>query len=140
MASPSRPTLKNIADRVGVSVSTVSRSLNGQGRSSRISELTERAVRDAARELGFAPSLLARGLRLKKTATVGLLIPDISNPFFAQIAHEVAVTAREQDYSIALCDSQEQAAMECESLEVLARWQVDGLLVCPVGATRRTSP
>lgn len=133
MASSSRPTLKSIAKRLGVSPSTVSRTLNGQGTSSRISDSTQQAVREMAIELGFAPSLLARGLRLKKTATVGLVIPDVSNPFFAAIAHEVAVAAREHRYSIALCDSQEQTAVEIESLESLAQWQVEGLLVCPVG-------
>jgi len=114
-------------------MSTVSRTLNGQGKANRISEETQQAIREAALEIGFAPSLLARGLRLKKTATLGLVIPDVSNPFFAAIAHEVTVSARERGYSIALCDSQEQTAIEVESLEVLARWQVDGLLVCPVG-------
>ena len=133
MASRPRPTLKSIAARLGVSTSTVSRALNGQGKAHRISEPTQRAVREVALELGFAPSLLARSLRLKKTATLGLVIPDVSNPFFAEIAHEVAVSARDYGYSIALCDSQEQTALEVESLEALARWQVEGLLVCPVG-------
>jgi LacI family transcriptional regulator len=133
MPSRPRPTLKSIADRLGVSTSTVSRALNGKGKSHRISEPTQRAVQEMALKLGFAPSLLARSLRLKKTATVGLVIPDVSNPFFAWIAHEVAVSARDHGYSIALCDSQEQTAIEVESLEALARWQVEGLLVCPVG-------
>ena len=133
MSSPTRPTLKSIARRLGISPSTVSRTLNGQGKSNRISDATQQAVREMALELGFAPNRLARSLRLKKTATVGLVIPDVSNPFFAAIAHEVAVSAREHHYSIALCDSQEQTAVEVESLESLAHWRVEGLLVCPVG-------
>ena len=133
MASLARPTLKSIAERLGISPSTVSRTLNGQGKESRISDATQQAVRQMAEELGFAPNLLARGLRLKKTAALGLIVPDIANPFFARIAHELAVWAREHGYSIALWDSQDQTAVESKSLEALARWRVDGLFVCPVG-------
>jgi LacI family transcriptional regulator len=127
------PTLKAIAARLGVSVTTVSRSINGQGTRYRISEKTQRAVQRLARRLDFAPNPIARGLRLKKTATIGLVIPDVSNPFFARIAHRIAVAARDHRHSILLADSQEDTALEVEAIGLLMRRQVDGLILCPVG-------
>src|SRR5438045_9786343 len=85
----SQPTLQHIADRSGVSVTTISRVLSGQADRYRISKQTESAVRKVAKEFNFVPNQLARSLRLKKTLKVGLVIPDISNPFFAVIARQV---------------------------------------------------
>ncbi len=127
------PTLKAIAARLGVSVTTVSRSINGQGARYRISEKTQRAVQRLARRLDFSPNPIARGLRLKKTATIGLVIPDVSNPFFARIAHRIAVAARDQRHSVLLADSQEDTDLELEAIGLLMRRQVDGLILCPVG-------
>ena len=84
-----QPTLQRIADQSGLSVTTVSRVLSGQASRYRISKATEIAVRKLAKESSFVPNQLARSLRLKKTLTIGLVIPDISNPFFAGIAHQV---------------------------------------------------
>ena len=126
-------TLKAIAAHLGVSATTVSRSLNGQGDRYRISEKTQGAVRRLARRLDFSPNPLARGLRLKKTATIGLVIPDISNPFFARIAHCVTVVARDHRHSVLLADSQEQTRLEIASIAALLRRHVDGLILCPVG-------
>ena len=75
-------TLKYIADKLNISASTVSRVLSGQAKQYRISKKTEEAVLSEAKRLDFSPNQLARGLRLKKTHTLGLVIPDISNPFF----------------------------------------------------------
>lgn len=127
------PTLKAIAAHLGVSVTTVSRSLSGQGARYRISERTQGAVRRLARRLDFSPNPLARGLRLKKTATIGLIIPDVSNPFFARIAHCVTIAARDHHHSVLLADSQEQTRLEIDSIDALLRRQVDGLILCPVG-------
>ena len=77
-----RTTLQKIADQLGFSVSTVSRVLNGKAATYRISKKTEAIILKAAKELNFIPNQLARGLRLQKTFTIGLVIPDISNPFF----------------------------------------------------------
>ena len=90
----SHPTLQCIADRSGVSVTTISRVLSGQADRYRISKQTEAAVRKIAKEVNFVPNQLARGLRLKKTLNIGLVIPDVSNPFFAGIARQVTLGAR----------------------------------------------
>jgi LacI family transcriptional regulator len=129
----SRVTLKRIGEQLGISVTTVSRILNGHARQYRISKETEASVAKLAAELKFVPSRLARGLRLNKTTTIGLVIPDISNPFFASIANGVTVEAHRNGYGIILCDSQGHVDMEIESLEVLLSRGIEGLLLCPIG-------
>jgi LacI family transcriptional regulator len=107
--------------------------LGGQARRYRISRRTEQTVRELAQSLGFAPNHLARGLRLKKTSTIGLVIPDVANPFFAGIAREIAVGARDYRYSVIVCDSQDSEDLESESLELLRGRGVEGIVLCPVG-------
>ena len=72
-----------------------------------------------AKEASFVPNQLARGLRLKKTLTIGLVFPDISNPFFAGIAHQVLIETRKHGYSVILCDSQNDTDLELQSLNLL---------------------
>jgi LacI family transcriptional regulator len=126
-------TLKNIAERVNVSVPTVSRVLAGKAKEFRISKETAAAIKTAAKELGYTPNYLASGLRLRKTHTLGLVIPDISNPFFAGVAREIEKTARSYSYSIIFCDSEESTRLEAEAVALLQGRKVDGMLVCPVG-------
>ncbi len=130
-----QPTLKRIAEQLGVSTTTVSRVLSGQARQYRISQATEEAVRKLARQYNFIPNPIARGLRLSKTSTIGLIIPDISNPFFAGIARQIALGARGHGYSVILCDSQDNVGLEIESLDLLRAQNVEGLVLCPVGQT-----
>lgn len=129
----SRTTLKAIAQQLGVSVTTVSRSLNGQAERYRIAKRMEERVRRVAEQMGFCPNRFARGLRLKKTSTIGLIVPDISNPFFGATARQIALGIRQQGYSILLCDSQEDVEQERQALTLLRNWQVEGIIVCPVG-------
>ncbi len=135
MGKRQKVTMKAIADELGLSVSVVSRVLSGQAAQYRISKKSEEAILKAADELDFSPNKLARGLRLSKTATFGLVIPDISNPFFSDIARHVAIEARKLGYSIILCDSEENTAIEKTSLNLLQSWMVDGLVISPVGLT-----
>jgi len=133
MNKTKRSTIKTIAQHVGVSASTVSRVMTGQATDYRISKDTETAIRGAAVKLNYAPNQLARGLRIKETHTIGLVIPDISNPFFASIAKVVEMEARKAGYSIILCDSQESTDMEIDSLRLLQNRNVDGLIISSVG-------
>lgn len=126
-------TLKNIADRLNVSVSTVSRVLNGKSDRYRISKETQELILNAAKELDYSPNQLARGLRLKRTNTIGYIIPDISNPFFAGIAKSVEKSARKLGYSIILCDSEENTEIEENLLQLMLDRKVDGLIISPVG-------
>ncbi len=133
MNSKKNVTLKDLAIALDLSVSVVSRVLSGKAREYRISEDTEKAVRAEAKRRGFSVNHLARSLRLKKTRTVGLLIPDISNGFFSAIAQSVESTARKRDYSVILCDTEGNEEIERSSLEYLCGRTVDGFLVAPVG-------
>ncbi len=133
MAQNKQITLDNIASAVGVSCTTVSRVLTGQSKKYRISDKTRELVQETARELGYFPDQLARGLRTKRTNTIGLIIPDISNPFFSTIARNIEIQARKADCSTVLSDSQEDTQLEIESVQLLQSRKVDGLIICPVG-------
>lgn len=133
MQNESTPTLKQLADHIGVSISTVSRVLNGVADRYRISKKTQETILSAAKALQFEPNALARSLRTNRTQTIGLIIPDISNPFFANIASNVEKEARKLNYTIILCDSEEETGLEKETLNLLRNRKVDGLIVCPVG-------
>lgn len=133
MADDKRVTLKRIAEELGISVSVVSRVLNGKSADFRISASTEEAVRKTAARLNYSPNTLARGLRLQASQTLGVTVPDISNPFFARLVCCIERHARAKGYSIILADSQEDQAIERESLHILRGRRVDGLIVSPVG-------
>jgi len=132
-----QPTLQRIADQSGLSVTTISRVLSGQASRYRISKQTEIAVRKLAKESSFVPNQLARGLRLKKTLTIGLVIPDISNPFFAGIAHQVIVGTRKHGYSVIFCDSQDDTELERQELALLQSRSVEGVVLCPTGRSEQ---
>lgn len=129
----SNPTLKSISEKLGISVSTVSRVLNGKSNHYRISKETEELILKATKELNYIPNQLARGLRLKRTNSIGYIIPDISNPFFASIAKSVEKSARKFGYSILLCDSEENTEIEFAALQLMLNRKVDGLIISPVG-------
>jgi LacI family transcriptional regulator len=131
------PTLQRIADESGVSASTISRVLSGQAGRYRISKKTEATVRELARQINFVPNQLARGLRLKRTSTVGLVIPDISNPFFAGIAQQVTLGTERHGYSVILCDSQGNGELETKCLALLQSRNVEGVVLCPVGQSAK---
>ena len=133
MKNKKQATLKSIAEHVGVSITTVSRVLSGQARRYRISEKTEDTILRTAEQFHYTPNHIARGLRLKRTFTLGLVIPDISNPFFAHIAKSISIEARKKGYSIILCDSLESTKLEIEFLQLLQSRKVDGFIICPVG-------
>ena len=129
----SRNNLTELAARLGLAPSTVSRVLSGKGTAYRIPRLTQERVLAAARDSGIMVNQIARGLRLQKTHTIGVVVPDIANPFFAGLAREIERRAREHGYSILLADSQERADIEIDSVQLMRGREVDGLIVAPVG-------
>ena len=126
-------TLKQVAEKAGVSVSVASRSLNGHAKTYRISDATVSRVKEAADKLDFRPSQTARSLRLKKTGLVGVVVPDLSNPFFASISQSIALSAEAEGYSVIVADSREETEHEIRLLQQLEDRQVEALVVCPVG-------
>lgn len=125
-------TIKDIANKVGVHPSTVSRVLNKQYFSHRISDKTRNKIIKAARELNYQRNEMARGLRLKTTHTIGLVVPDISNPFFSHIVKSVEIEADKQGYAVIICNSDENQEKEIKLIEILKQRQIDGLLIAPV--------
>ncbi len=133
MSNPSQTTLKTIAKIVGCSDTTVSRVLNGKAAQYRISQKKADEIRSVAQELNFSPNALARSLRTRQTLTIGLVIPDISNPFFASIARYVERECRKIGYSVILADTEESTELEIESISVLKSRHIDGMIISPVG-------
>jgi LacI family transcriptional regulator len=130
-------TLIDIANQAGVSVSTVSRVINKQAKKYRISTKTEKLVLQSAKKLKYRPNQLARGLRLKKTHTIGLLVPDISNPFFAHITRIIQKSAASAGYSLIVCNTDEEIDIELDQIELLRSKGVDGFILMPVGVSHQ---
>jgi len=126
-------TIHDLANYLGLSIATVSRVLNGKAKDYRISDATSRKVLDAARQLNYRPNRIARGLKLTRTETLGLIVPDIANPFFASIAKNIELEARRHGYSLILCDSLDETETENELLQLLWERKVDGIIIAPVG-------
>lgn len=134
-ASPQN--LKSLSRQLGLSPSTVSRVLSGQAERFRISPATRDRILAAARDSGVVIDPIARGLRTRSTMTLGLLVPDISNPFFAQLASQVEHLARARGYGVLLADAQESVEVESQSLHLMLARRVDGLILAPVAAAPR---
>lgn len=124
-------TLRDVARRAGVSPMTVSRVVNGSGQVSR--DLRER-VEQALTETGYIPNTVARNLRTRRTDTIALLMPDMTNPFFTALAHGVETSAREVGISLIIANSDEREDEEQRLVQVLLQRQVDGILLIPAGA------
>jgi LacI family transcriptional regulator len=125
-------TMRDVARLARVSVTTVSTIVNGRGGVS--PELTRR-VEDAIATLDYHPNEVARGLRVNRTFTIGMIVPDVSNLFFNDVLRGVETEARRNGYSVILCDSNEDPVQEQELLTVLIRRRVDGILLASTQAS-----
>jgi LacI family transcriptional regulator len=121
-------TMKDVAQRARVSVSTVSHVLNG---TRKVSEGTRGDVLAAVEELSYRPNLLAKGLKTRRTYTIGLLISDIQNSFFTSVVRGVEDEALSRGYHLFLCNTDEDPEREDEYITELAKKRVDGLMVAP---------
>src|SRR5579864_3060909 len=124
-----RVTIRDVARRAGVSAMTVSRVINGQPR---VGEETRRRVEAAVAELGYVPNGLARGLSRRRTKLVGLIVPDIANPFFTLVVRGAEDTAWRAGYRAILANTQTDLERERGQLEDMLALQVDGVLIAPV--------
>jgi LacI family transcriptional regulator len=121
-----RPNIYDVAQEAGVSVFTVSTVINKAGQAS---PPLQRRVEAAIRKLNYRPNLLARSLAKRQTHTIGVLVPDIANPFFPLVVRGVEDIAKESGYSILLCNSDDQREKEELYLELLLSKRVDGILL-----------
>jgi LacI family transcriptional regulator/LacI family repressor for deo operon, udp, cdd, tsx, nupC, and nupG len=119
-------TIRDVAEAAGVSTATVSRTY---GRPDKVDEGTRARVLDAARRLGFQPSGAARTLKTGRTGAIGVVVPDLSNPFFPDVVRGVQHEAHEHSYPLLLADSEEDPAAELPLARTLAR-NVDALVLC----------
>lgn len=126
-------TLKSIAAHFDLSVSTVSRILNQKAEQFRISKETVELVTKYANECGYSPNLIAKGLQASKTFTIGLMLPDIADPFFANMAKQIGIAALHSEYSILLVDNQYSIENEIRQMRNLLGRKVDGFIVAPAG-------
>ena len=121
-----KPTIYDVAEKAGVSIATVSKVVNNSGR---ISEKTRNKVNEIMRELDYQPSSVAAALTGKQTYTIGVLVPDISNAFFAEVGRALENNAREMGYAIIMCSTDYQVEREKEYLDLLLKKQVDGIII-----------
>jgi LacI family transcriptional regulator len=129
-----RVTIREVASKAGVSPMTVSRVIND---SPRVSDDTRRRVEAAIAELGYVPNRLARGLIRRKTGTLGVIVPDVANPFFTLVVRGAEEVAWRAGYHVILCNTQGDLERERGYLEDMIAFQVEGLLLAPVGDRSR---
>lgn len=121
--------LKDIANVAGVSTALVSYVLSGKEKEYRVGPDIAVKIKAIAKDLNYQPNLLAKGLRSGKTHTIGLIVADISNPFFANIARVIEDEAEKNGYTVIIGSSDETAAKSWNLLNVLVNRQVDGFII-----------
>lgn len=126
-------TLDTIAANTGFSKSTISRVLNGKANSSRITQETVDTILKEAKKCGYTPKLITRKIRSSTTHTIGLMIPAISNPYFADISSVVISEAKKCGYTTIVTDTMEDENIQNSSISALVSKKVDGIIIVPCG-------
>ena len=126
-----RVSLKTIAKHLGVSTATVSLVLSGKAKKGRVSDETIKKIKDKAKELNYMPNTLAKGLRMGKSKTIGLVIADISNVFFGTLALYIQEYAEKDGYAVIIVNTNEQYDKMARLMQLLKARQVDGLIITP---------
>src|SRR2546425_1016707 len=129
-----RPTVREGAREAGVSIATVSHALSGKRP---VSGATRGRIKSAARRLGYRPNQVAASMITGRTQTLGVIVPDIANPFFSGLVHAAEVAAAGRGYTVVVCTAELDPALEMRHVEVLHDKRVDGLLY--LGGTDRTN-
>jgi|SRR6516225_5036947 len=132
---PPTTTMKRIAGELGVSITTVSKVLNNR---SDIGHATRARVLAKVAELGYQPNAVARSLTLRRTHTLGVVIPDLMHSFFVEIVAGLEATASARGYGLLLCSSNEDPAKERQELDMLRQRQVDGIVLASANAAGNT--
>ncbi len=127
-----RVALKDIAGELGVSTALVSYVLNGKDKEARVGKEMVRKIKQTAKKLNYQPNLIARGLKYGRTNTLGLIVADISNPFFASLARIIENEAGRLGYTVIIGSSDENVQKAGNLIETFLARQVDGLIITPV--------
>lgn len=126
-----RTTIRDVAEAAGVSRSTASRALTGRGY---VALPVQDRVREVARRLAYVPDATARHLRQQASQSIGVLVSDLSNPFYAGLAAGISQQARKRQYTMMLADDGGSPAVEAEAAEAFVALRVAGVIVTPVSA------
>lgn len=125
-------TIKDIARSLNISASTVSRALNNHHE---VSYKTRQAVLEMARKLNYQPNALAIGLVTNRTNTIGVLMPDITQPFYSSAISGIEDIAVEKGYYVIICQSDESYHKEVSLVNMLNKHRIDGLIICSATTT-----
>jgi LacI family transcriptional regulator len=125
-------TRKQVAEYAGVSEATISYVVNDGPRP--VAPATRERVLEAIRELGYHPSDVARSLRLQRTSTIGLILPDTANPFYGEIARIIENFGYAEGYTVILCNSNLDSERERDYIDMLRAKRVEGLVIIPTSA------
>ncbi|MCI1639664.1 MAG: LacI family transcriptional regulator [Bacteroidales bacterium] len=128
-----KETLSSISQRLGISTATISRVLSGNAKKYRISEKTAAIVTAEASRCHYIPSLAAQSLRTNKTKTIGLLMPKLSNPYFADISSAIISEANSKGYTAIIADTMENVEVQKDCISALLSRKVDGIIAAPCG-------
>ena len=128
-----KETLSTMAERLGYSATTISRVLSGKAEKYRISPDTVNAVLREARRCNYSPSVAAQSLRTRRSNTIGLLLPSVANPYFADMASVIITELNSAGYTAIVVDTMESEQRLSESARSLISRQVDGILAVPCG-------
>ncbi|MFM1653660.1 LacI family DNA-binding transcriptional regulator [Brevibacillus sp. B_LB10_24] len=121
-----KPTIYDVAKAAGVSIATVSKVINNTGR---ISEKTRKLVLNIMKEMNYQPSVVASALTGKSTYTIGLMIPDLANPFFSGLARSIEDHAHVLGYNIVICSTDYEPDKEAKYISLLLQKSVDGIIL-----------
>ncbi len=128
--------LKDIAKEVGVSTALVSYVLNGKAKEARVGDEMAKRIKKVAKKLNYQPNLIARGLKSGRTKTLGLIVADISNPFFSMLARFIENEADRHGYTVIIGSSDEKLDKSQKLIDTFLNRQVDGLIIAPVEGSR----
>ena len=137
MSSLKKISLKDIAEAAGVSTALVSFVLNGKRKEYRVGEETAQRILKIANDMNYQPNLAAKSLRSGKTKTIGLVVSDISNPFFSQLARVLEDEAAKQNYTVLFGSSDENKDKMNSLVGNLINKGVDGLIIVPCEGSER---
>ena len=132
-----KTTLNEVSEYTQLSKTTISRVLNGKSREFRINRHTQERVIAAAQELNYKPQLIAQLLHKKPMRTIGIVMPNLSNPFFASLASAISVEAKKHELFVMLFDTQEDPVQEESALNKMLEYRVDGIVIVPCGRDAR---